>query len=444
MYKTVILVIALVTALTTQAQSLIFKVNIKHHKEKIVRLHVGEVAYSMELDDDGSALTKISIDEPQFATFAYGKFVKLDIYLTPGIDLELSNDLTASGALKITCDDGGINQYLVDYLNAEGLSRSDWDKDLKGFLETVDEVIANQQNNLMNKELPIEFKTIQKENITYNINRSLLYYPTYQAKAQNNPNYEPSPAYFIRLKSLLVDKPELMHLTAYNSFITETIQALGVKNSKSQLEFCTKMARLASGFKTTSFKEPIIYDAVYNYINLHGIDGAEELLHLFIENVKDDKKIQVIDELVGKYSKVMKGQDSPKFNYVDIAGDHVSLDDLKGKYVYIDLWASWCGPCKQEIPHLKSLKKKFRKKNIHFVGISTDKDIDAWKKELKKQKLDGIQLNSGGDEQFMKEYNVNGIPRFILIDKKGKIVMANAPRPSSEEIYDLLNGLEGF
>ena len=177
---------------------------------------------------------------------------------------------------------------------------------------------------------------------------------------------------------------------------------------------------------------------------MSGVDGAEDLLQVFITNVKDPEKVKVVDELVGKWSEIAKGQTSPSFNYKDINGELVALEDLKGKYVYIDCWASWCGPCKAEIPHLKKLKKKFDGKNIAFVGISSDQDVEAWKKMVDKQKLEGIQLHIGDDQSFMQAYMVTGIPRFILIDKDGLVYDANAPRPSSDEIKELFNSLEGI
>ena len=69
-----------------------------------------------------------------------------------------------------------------------------------------------------------------------------------------------------------------------------------------------------------------------------------------------------------------EGDQAPTFKYLDINGKEVSLSDLKGKYVYIDIWATWCGPCTGELPHLKELEKKMHGKKIVFVSISCDKD----------------------------------------------------------------------
>lgn len=144
-------------------------------------------------------------------------------------------------------------------------------------------------------------------------------------------------------------------------------------------------------------------------------------------------------------TKLAKGIESPKFvDYENFKGGTTSLDDLKGKYVYIDMWATWCNPCKQEIPFLQKVEKKYHGKNIEFVSISVDseRDYETWKKMVADKELTGIQLYSKRDKNFSGAYKVNSIPRFILIDPQGNIVDANAPRPSSPRLIELFNSLK--
>ena len=150
--------------------------------------------------------------------------------------------------------------------------------------------------------------------------------------------------------------------------------------------------------------------------------------------------------------KIAKGRPSPKFeNYIDIKGGKKSLDSFKGKYVYIDVWATWCGPCIREIPALDKLEKEYHSKNIAFVSISTDESRRSggsweaaekkWSNFVKDRNMSGIQLWSGKDTRFQQEYQINGIPRFILIDPQGNIVDANAPRPSDPRLKNIFNSL---
>jgi len=141
-----------------------------------------------------------------------------------------------------------------------------------------------------------------------------------------------------------------------------------------------------------------------------------------------------------------KGKVSPVFsNYENHKGGKTSLADLKGKYVYIDVWATWCAPCKAEIPSLKALEMEYVGKNIEFVSISVDKPeaYETWKNMVGAEQLGGIQLyaDNNFESQFILDYGINAIPRFILIDTEGNIIDADAPRPSDPKLKELFTEL---
>ncbi|MCD8443293.1 TlpA family protein disulfide reductase [Tenacibaculum finnmarkense] len=145
-------------------------------------------------------------------------------------------------------------------------------------------------------------------------------------------------------------------------------------------------------------------------------------------------------------TKLAKGMPSPKFvDYENNKEGKTSLEDLKGKYVYLDIWATWCNPCKKEIPALQKIEKQYHDKNIEFVSISIDnqKKHDAWKKMIIDKQLTGIQLfaDNGWESKFIAGYVINSIPRFILIDPKGNIINADAPKPSSPKLIKLFKSL---
>ncbi|MCO4294056.1 TlpA family protein disulfide reductase [Solitalea sp. MAHUQ-68] len=131
---------------------------------------------------------------------------------------------------------------------------------------------------------------------------------------------------------------------------------------------------------------------------------------------------------------------APGFTYPDLNGKMVSLSDFTGKVVLMDIWASWCGPCKQEIPYLNALEKEMHGKDVVFLSVSIDKlsDKDKWLKAIADNQAGGNQLFSGNDSQFAKDYMITTIPRFVIIDKKGNMVQMNAPRPSSPDLKQLL------
>jgi len=139
--------------------------------------------------------------------------------------------------------------------------------------------------------------------------------------------------------------------------------------------------------------------------------------------------------------KLPKGTPSPTFNYENHKGGKTSLADLKGKYVYIDVWATWCGPCIVEVPALKRLEASYEGKNITFVSISVDRNKDAWQKMVTDKSLGGTQLHYGNDRTFSTEYMIKTIPRFIILDPNGAIINPDAPRPSNPKLIEIFNEL---
>lgn len=136
---------------------------------------------------------------------------------------------------------------------------------------------------------------------------------------------------------------------------------------------------------------------------------------------------------------------APDFSYYDVTDKLVRLNELRGKYVYIDIWATWCIPCKAEIPFLAKLESDYRLKNITFLSLSVDTGSDKakWISYIKNNKLGGIQVIADKDfnSDFIRKFNVASIPRFILIDPVGKIVFANAARPSDPDLRSQLDQL---
>ena len=119
----------------------------------------------------------------------------------------------------------------------------------------------------------------------------------------------------------------------------------------------------------------------------------------------------------------------------------MNLSDFLGNYVYIDVWATWCGPCCQELPKFHELKNQFKDKAIQFVSISIDADEKAWRNKVENDKLDGIQLRVTNKDSFRTDYKITLIPRFILIDKEGKIIDSKMTRPSDPQTSEKLSSL---
>ena len=200
----------------------------------------------------------------------------------------------------------------------------------------------------------------------------------------------------------------------------------------------------------------------YGYDSLQKVHGEIDTMIVRINNKQNTDLFNLLEKnYESQHAAILqkikteallgKGKPSPKFNnYLNYKGGKTSLDDFKGKYVYIDVWATWCKPCIAQIPFLKKLEEKYAHKKIEFISISTDNPSTAgswdnalakWKKMVKDKNLSGVQLYAGEDTKFAEEYQIYGIPRFILIDPKGNIVNANAPRPSDPNLEALFKEL---
>ena len=203
----------------------------------------------------------------------------------------------------------------------------------------------------------------------------------------------------------------------------------------------------------TGLQRKIITNLIARGISFYSEDQIEANYQALTRIVKDDKELAKYTELYNKINSLVKGNPSPSFSYKSIDGDTVSLNDLEGKLVYIDVWATWCGPCKAQFPYLKKLEEDYRAMDVAFVSISIDnpKSEDKWRKMVQDKELKGIQLiaENAWKSSFAQDYVIRGIPRFILLDKNGNIISPFAPQPaiydesgnaiSNKEINDLLD-----
>ena len=156
-----------------------------------------------------------------------------------------------------------------------------------------------------------------------------------------------------------------------------------------------------------------------------------EILKDEIES-KSERKLSIIN-------KPQNGESYIDFTYENTTGEDVSLSSFKGSLVYVDVWATWCGPCKAEIPYLKTLEQDYHEQNIVFLSVSVDTNKDEWLKMVKEEELGGVQLWADGWSQITKDYAIFGIPRFMLFSEGGKVISNDAPRPSNEETRELFD-----
>jgi peroxiredoxin len=138
----------------------------------------------------------------------------------------------------------------------------------------------------------------------------------------------------------------------------------------------------------------------------------------------NNQQVMMFSKMVDNMLKLQVGQLAPEIALADTSGKIITLSSLKGKYVLIDFWASWCGPCRKEMPNVKKLYEKYKNKNFEILGVSLDRDRSAWIKAIKEDGLPWLHIS---DLKFWeceaaRDYNVQAIPYTVLVDKEGKII----------------------
>lgn len=156
----------------------------------------------------------------------------------------------------------------------------------------------------------------------------------------------------------------------------------------------------------------------------------------YVNSMKQADFAAELEVKVDRAARLLPGQPAPDFVMTDTSGNEKRLSDFKGKVIYIDLWATWCGPCIQESPAFAGLSVRYP--DILFLQISRDEQRGAWLNYISHKNSPLIQYNSV-DLNLVEGWQMFYIPRFILVDKDQKIIDAYAPLPSSEEIVNLLD-----
>ncbi|NBA75704.1 redoxin domain-containing protein [Emticicia sp. ODNR4P] len=154
---------------------------------------------------------------------------------------------------------------------------------------------------------------------------------------------------------------------------------------------------------------------------------------------------EYIEYLKEKY---LNGPKVKNGNLLSDKNESISLDEIlkqhKGKVIYLDFWASWCAPCRQEIPDSKKLIASYQAKGLQVITISMDENKVAWQKALKAEDLSlsaNYLLSKDFGSELAQKYKIKSIPRYMIIDKNGKFINTDAPRPSDPKLKELFDDL---
>ncbi len=402
------------------------------------RVTIGLKNRSVTIDSvTGQGSIELDIKSPVYATVSTRKYESKLVFFEPGKDLKLSysmksgeKEIKYSGALAKEAEflnQGNFYNRIVPNVANKGIQT---------YVNTSDSILMVNRQKLDGTTFSTNFKQLENKRLLTNSLLQLLRVYT-----------KDTTLYLQTLRERMIDDSTFMVIPAYREFLDQYIRLLVRMTSKStQLFEGTELAdrRLECIFE--NMKDPAVLSYLVDITLFHfGAHGIEKYNNLYRQYVKDPERLASFTEACKKAEKIAPGQPCPDFSFQNNKGETVTLTDLKGKFVYLDIWATWCGPCKGEMPSLLKLEKHFEGKDILFVSLSIDKnkDIKLWKQTIEKMGLGGIQLHLGENWEWLKNFMPASmsVPRFVLLDKEGKIVTANMSAPSKPETLKKLKSL---
>lgn len=425
-------------------------------------------------DSTGRVTLEFPLSDATLATIETGERVTWDkrtpLYLAPGYDLEII--LNASGRI-VHCEGEGseANNYLakVNELSrpmvwADGKHITE--RDSASFfhqLELLDQQLEDFHHHYVDTvELAVEVANLLSKRNTVSM-LSLKQAYELNAGARNGfKNRKKLEAIVdeIPFDSMLLsfgisEYAGLLHVDTYFRFFNPSRSALREDpfSEAPASEFAVD-TRIENGEFSPALKQYLKAKNIDHWLVNEGITPPVDSLYgRFIKQYPNSPYLVPLQKRYDVWLAIAPGQPAPDFSGNTPDGKKISLSDLKGKIVYVDVWATWCGPCVAEMPHMRKLQDRFSKnEEVAFVLISVDEKEEAWKNKIAGD-MQGLgtysirEQKQDGGSPFQKVYQISGIPRYILIDQAGKIVAAEAKRPSSgdviaAEINKLLNRKE--
>jgi len=423
----------------------LFSGKIENPTGKTIVVRGGDFNQVINLNDDGTFADTLRIETGYFS-FNHDREGS-GIYLSQGDNLNLTlNAKEFDETIAYTGIGSESNNYLASkYLNNEQNSvdvPTLYIMEQKEFLDAVNKLNVTNEDFLNNAQgLSKDFAALETKNNSYDYLLNLQQYPSYHEYFAKKENVEVSDEFTNPLKDIdFANDADYKNSTAYKRII-QNHYSEAIKESEDASAIFDNLKTVNAPALKADLAKMLAY-------GVSPSNEKNEALYNGIISLSTDEAFNT--KLTTKYNKVKllaKGMPSPVFmNYENHKGGDTSLEDLKGKFVYVDVWATWCGPCKREIPFLKEVESNYHGKNIEFVSTSIDKskDHEAWVTMVNDKALGGIQLFADSDwkSKFVTDYAIEGIPRFLLIDPQGNIVSADAPRPSDPKLIELFNELK--
>lgn len=391
------------------------------------------------------------------ARFVYIRIPRrtLMLYLKPGAEIQLTLD--AANAQEIPLIEGrGVleSRFLVSFvmemeqlhsravlLNRAGqMSPAEFaEAAQKGYTDRM----AFLENHPDLDNLDKDFVVTMRANIQFEKYNLLLEYPmafSYFNPAVGAPQLPDDFFGFLEKEGLIDDAftGSRTYFRFLQLYLNRLLEQQGA--AEAELHYAERMFNMADRSLTGLSREMILAEMVIMGLDFMEHEAAAALHQRFVKIASDASIIEVVNLAYDKVMALAPGQPAPQFTLTDINGQQVSLSDFAGKVVYLDFWASWCGPCMREVPYARELKKRMENEtDLVFLYVSVDTDQTAWRSTVAHHQIEGVHLNVPGfNHQVPEAYNLKGVPTFFLIGRDGKIINNRPPRPSSPEIDQVL------
>lgn len=425
-------------------------VYLKYYKDYLTYDEV--VADSAKLDKKGNFQMRFTWEKPYPVTFYHGDEIT-EMYVSPGDDLRLTLDTKEfDETVKYEGKGEEINTYMAQKaLLFPYLNPVIYKQDEEPFTHYVDSVhqaevgFINQYFATIKDTNPNiqTFKEYQNAELTYGWANTKTDYPGLNAYMnQRRERTKVSDGFRDFLNSIQVINEPALISGAYQEFITNYVRDVVYKKLlvDTAQSFLSIKEQYIDESTSGEIKDYLYAQWIYTLLTEEdNLTEGKRLFDKLKETSPENTYTALLNETLDIVSNLAPGNPAPDFTCLDQNGNKVSLSDFKGKVVYMDIWATWCGPCRSEIPSTQKLVEDFEGEDVVFLCVSVDEDLDAWKKLIKDKNMKGVHVNSSGNfnSAVAKLYNSKGIPHYILIDQAGNIVDINAKRPSGGIIDDL-------